>query len=116
MKRQVLLPLALLLACCGGDSITPKISTKLVAKRDATGAAITVTVTNETDRPTVPLVVRVEVDGKPVIQPVAFALNRHESHDIAGRVDTTSDFTAQLSVKEAERGVVLKTESVPVAK
>lgn len=113
-KSVFLMTAALWLASCG-DSITPKISAKFDARREGGRISLSVTVTNETDRPTVPLVVTADIAGKPVIHPAAFALNRHEAHTVTGSVDTNAAATARLTIKEAERGRVLLTEKREIA-
>lgn len=117
MRKLILVGLALLAAGCG-DSITPKIATELKAQRGKDGdIALTLSVKNETDRPTVPLLVRVEVAGKPVIQPVAFALNSKEEHLLKGSLNTKDAAAARITVKEAERGKMLTdlTKEIPAA-
>ena len=111
MRLLIFIAAALLTAGCG-DSITPKISTDLKTTRGNGGLiTLSLTVKNETDRPTVPLVVVVEADGKPVIHPAAFALNRNEAHTVTGTLDTKAAVTAQLTIKEAERGKMVTTLS-----
>lgn len=107
---------AVLLTLSCGDSIAPKISTKFDAKRGEGGViALSVTVKNEGDRPTVPIVVEVDVADKPVIHPAAFALNRNESHTVTGSLDTKAAVTARLTIKEAERGKMVDSASKEIA-
>ena len=111
---------ALTLASCGGDSITPKLGLQFDAKRNSGGLImLSVTVKNEINRPTVPLLVEVdavEAGGKatPVIQPAAFVLNRQEARTMTGRINTPDSVTFRLLAKEAERGILLKTMSKTV--
>jgi hypothetical protein len=122
LKTFALLVAGLSLAACG-DYITPKISTKLDAKRNDAGAIeFSVTVKNDTDRPTVPLVVMVKAfepgagdKGIPVIQPAAFVLNHQESRTITGKLETPSQVIAQLTIREAERGILLRTDSKTIS-
>jgi hypothetical protein len=118
LRKLILIGVALLAAGCGGDSITPKIATQLKAQRGKDGEiALTLSVKNETERPTVPLLVRVEVAGAPVIQPVAFVLNSKEEHVLKGSLNTKGAVAARITVKEAERGRMLAdlTKEIPAA-
>ncbi len=110
------------------DTITPQISANFDIKRDAGGTLVaSLEVRNDSDRPSVPLLVEVDAygqglpggrNGTPVIHPAAFVLNRHESRTLNAPVDTKADVVALMTVKEAERGILLKstTKTVEAAK
>jgi hypothetical protein len=111
--------LALLSAC--GETITPKVSSKLDMKRNAAGnVAITLTLTNERDMATVPLLVAVDAyepgtpgahKPEPVIHPAPFVLNRHESRTMTAEIKSPRAIVAELSVKESERGILLVAQT-----
>ena len=111
--------LALLGAC--GETITPKVSSKLEMKRNAAGnVAITLVLTNERDMATVPLMVAVDAyepgtpdarKPEPVIHPAPFVLNRHESRTMTAEINTPRAVAAELSVKESERGILLVAQT-----
>ncbi len=111
--------LVLLGAC--GETITPKVSSKLEMKRTAAGSvAITLVLTNERDMATVPLMVAVDAyepgtpdahKPEPVIHPAPFVLNRHESRTLTAEINTPHAVVAELSVKESERGILLVAET-----
>ncbi len=119
--------MAIFLAGCH-DTITPQISANFDIKRNAGGAVVaSLEVRNDSDRPSVPLLGEVDAfapglpggrNGTPVIHPSAFVLNRHESRTLNASVDTKADLVALMTVKEAERGILLKstTKTVEAAK
>ncbi len=101
------------------DTISPRVSTEFEVKRDEAGkVAVKLDVRNDADRPTVPLMVEVDAfetdvpDGNkplPVIHPAPFVLNRHETRTLTAELDTPSAVLALMSVKESERGILLKS-------
>ncbi len=117
------LAMAILTAGCQ-DTITPRISANFNMTRNAGGMVVaSLEVRNDADQPSVPLLVEVDAygpglpggkNGTPMIHPSAFVLNRHESRMLNASVDTKADVVALMTVKEAERGILLKSTTKTV--
>jgi len=119
--RLTLLALAML-ASCDRSKIAPQLTATIAAQRNSpTSVLIKVHVGNERDTATVPLDVEVTAEprqpsgwGEPVrvIHPVPFVLNKHESRDLQTTLVTSAGVRATLTVREAERGlIVVRTTS-----
>jgi hypothetical protein len=117
---KTFLPL-LVVACLTGCAKAPKLDVTLnLDKQSADLIFVKVKVVNTEDRATVPIAIEVtgqaETNGhwdKPstLLQPAAFVLNRKEQREITKLWRVPADAArTTLTVKEQERGFLLKTE------
>jgi hypothetical protein len=104
-----------------GCAHPPKISTALSVKRkSADTVAVVLKVRNLENRATTPILVSLTAElrtgdtwsgPQPIMNPVAFVLNRKEEHTITANLKTDAvAMRTMLTVKEAENGNLLKTE------
>jgi hypothetical protein len=118
MKTFLLL---LVVVCLAGCAKAPKLDVTLsLDKQSADLIFVKVKVVNTEDRATVPIAIEVtgqaESNGhwdKPstLLQPAAFVLNRKEQREITKLWRVPADAArTTLTVKEQERGFLLKTE------
>ena len=111
------------LAVLAGCARPPKLDVSLsLEKQNADLIFVRVKVVNTEDRATVPIAI--EVTGQPesdghwdkastLLQPAAFVLNRKEQREITKLWRVAADAArATLTVKEQERGYLLKTERI----
>ncbi len=116
MRTILIAVLTVMLVSCSNPSIQPRLSTDIKMKRrDAGTVVITVHVKNDGDRATVPIDVAVTTaTGQTVIHPAAFVLNHQEVRELKTSVNTAAAVQATLTVKEAERGLVVVTQTATV--
>ena len=124
MKTFLLLPVALLpvvLLSLTGCAKAPKLDVTLsLDKQSANLIFVKVKVINTEDRATVPIAIEVtgqaETNGQwdkssSLLRPAAFVLNRKEQREITKLWRVPADAArATLTIKEQERGFLLKTE------
>lgn len=116
MKTGLILIFAATIGC-DIATVSPHLSSRLTRKADT----VSLTITNDLDHATVPILVEVSIEtptGTAVLMhPVAFVLNRKESRDVTARMPAGSaDVRARVVLKEGERGIVLKDETVTLAR
>jgi len=116
MRTTFLMLLLALATACENSNITPHLSTDLTLRRtDPTTVSIVVHVKNDGDRGTVPIDVAVTTGAtQPVIHPAAFVLNHQEVRELKTSLTTTASVQATLTVKEAERGLIVVTKTARV--
>jgi hypothetical protein len=113
MRTTLLVLLLALTSACNNPDISPHLTTDITLQRiNPRTVLVKVHVKNDGDRATVPIDVEVATEARqPVIHPAAFVLNHQEVRTLETSLATTTGVRAVLTVKEAERGLMVVTKT-----